>query len=92
MTIELNINQIVSEAEAFGSPYDATTEEELNLLALNGARVLNQLRAAKSAIDAMDTTNDAPKFANKAVRVFSCIRHLENMLSVIDDVRSERAN
>lgn len=90
--IELNINQIVTEAEAFASPYDAKTEQDLNQMVFNGTRVLNQLRSIKSAIDAMDGTDDAPKFANKAVRVFACIKQVENMLLVIEDARGELAN
>jgi len=92
MTIELNINQIVTEAEEFGSPYDARTEEELNVMALGSTRILNQLRAVKFAIDAMDGTDDAPQFANKAVRVSAAIVQLENKLLVIEDARRDLTN
>lgn len=91
-TITLNINPIVTEAESFASPYDAKTEEELNRLLFNGTRVLNQLRAIKFAIDSMDGTNDAPRFANKTVRVFACIKQIENMLLVVEDARQDMKN
>jgi hypothetical protein len=87
--IELNIDQIIGDAEAFGSPYDAATEEELNLMTFHGTRVLNQLRAVKYAIDAMEATDADRRYANKAVRVFACIRQIENMLDVVVDARQD---
>jgi len=87
MTIELNIDQIITEAEAFGSPYDATSEEQLNLMIYNGERVLNQLKALKYAIDA----DEGSTYANTGVRVFACIRQIENMLAVVEDARDDRA-
>lgn len=92
MIIELDIDQIVAEAESSGSPYDATSAEVLNLMTFNGTRVLNQLRAVKYAIDAMDGTDDAPRFANTAVRVFACTKQIENMLLVIEDARADMAH
>lgn len=88
MTIELNVDQIIAAAEAFTSPYDAATEEQLNLMAYNGERVLNQLMALKYAIDADETTT----YANKAVRVFACINQVKNMLLVIEDARQDLLN
>lgn len=86
-TISLNYDQIISEAESFTSPYDATSEEQLNLMAYNGERVLNQLKALKYAMDADDTST----YANKAVRVFACTKQIENMLLVIEDARGDLA-
>jgi hypothetical protein len=84
-TIELNIDQIISEAESFGSPYDAKTEEELNIMAHNVGCVLSQLRAVKSAISADETG----QYAYKAVRVSALIAYLDNKLLVIEDARGD---
>lgn len=92
MTIELNIDQILAEAESIGSPYSATTEDELNVIARRATRALGQLRAAMFAIDGMDGAVDAPQFANKAVRVSAAIASLENKLLVIEDARQDMAH